>query len=343
MLGAAPKPLKVSFRPSPETDQLAYFYAGLDGELAAMSSDRIHYVPRQHPLGDVDVVLLTAHGSDLAPYLTDLRGQLPAHALIVLWFWDNHVAQVNNLRSAVAADLLIASHAYCAEALFNAVSVVGGACPLCCAQWGATELNSFVRSIDARPRADKLLVNYVDYGFSARTAVLQQLKQEMPEAEMLLMQPDDRSRYFSKPSAQRFEEWLGYKTTLILPVTQDLSTRVFDALAAGLIPIVPRSLRDFDHVIPPNVQSSLGITRVDGLSTQVIRAAWAEATKRFDQMGLEGILTRHRYVVDQHLLPHRVETLVRITTTVLDGLAAPEWSAEPYPMGLMLKQRTPAS
>lgn len=337
-IAAVSRPLKVAFRPSPETEHLGYFFADLDRELAGTSSDRIRYVSRSHPLGQVDVLLSTAHGGDLAAYLTDLRGELPAHALIGVWFWDNHIAQVNNLRSAIGADLAIASHAYCADGLFNSVSVVGGICPPCCAQWGAAELTEFFGAANpSAPRSDKLLVNYVDYAFSWRSRLLKQLKDEMPEAAVLTMPPEDRSRYFRKSNAERFQEWLGYQTTLILPVAQDLSTRVFDALAAGLIPIVPRAVLDFDQVISPADQSNLGITRIDDLSIEAIRAAWLEATSRFDAMGIDGIRRRHRHVLDHHLLRHRVEVLVRIATAVLDGHAVPDWSSEPYPMGLMLK------
>jgi hypothetical protein len=179
-----------------------------------------------------------------------------------------------------------------------------------------------------------MLVNYVDYPASWRSALLRSLQLEMPEAQVLLMPPEDRSRYFNQPADQRFREWMGFKTTLILPVTEDLSTRVFDALAAGLVPIVPRVVRDFDAVIPLSLQARLGIVRIDALEPTAIRYAASQALMTFDRMGHDGALLRHRFACERHLLRHRITAMVGALLDFVDGRAGLAWTAEPNPMGL---------
>ena len=66
-------------------------------------------------------------------------------------------------------------------------------------------------------------------GRSWRSEVIKSITENVPEAAVITMPAHDRSRYFLKTSAERFREWLGYKSTLILPLDSDLSTRLFDA------------------------------------------------------------------------------------------------------------------
>jgi hypothetical protein len=124
------------------------------------------------------------------------------------------------------------------------------------------------------------------------------------------MPRDDRSRYFGQSAMGRFAEWSRYKATIIVPVRDDLSTRVFDALLAGLIPIVPRSIRDLDRVIPPGDQSRLGLVTVESLDLGVVQPAVAEALRRFDAMGVDGILARQDHVLDNHMLVNRVTEIL---------------------------------
>jgi hypothetical protein len=140
----------------------------------------------------------------------------------------------------------------------------------------------------------------------------------MAEANVLLMEPNERSRYFSKTRADRFREWMEHKSTLILPVDRDLSTRIFDALLAGQVLLVPNVIADFDEVIPPTRQAELGIFRLQRLDVDVIRQAAAHAVRFFDETGIEGVRARHRYVLDNHMMVHRTRTMLHC----IKGVAA---------------------
>ena len=299
-------PVRFTFMPSAESKFIDYFSPATGLELSRVfAAGPIRYVSPDR-LDTVNVAILTAHGSDLSVPIWNLRRKLSDDAMVAVWFWDNHLSHMNNLRTALAADFVFPSHAYIAHYLFNPVSVVAGSIPACSAQWTGDEAQRILLSHAGRPRAPKALLNYVDYEFSWRSGLLRELAASCRDADVLLMPPNERSRYFSKTREQRLAEWLHYKATVILPVDKDLSTRVFDALLAGQIPIVPLMVSDFDRVIPPQVQAELGIVRVNGLNTGEIQAAIAEALRRFDAMGAEGVERRQQFVLRHHMLHQRV-------------------------------------
>ena len=312
----AGQPVRFALMPSHETNSLDYFSPGRDADLQRFFGEGpIRYVPPAR-VDSADVVILTAHGSDLSVPIWNLRRKLPQEAIIAVWFWDNHLAQLPNLKTALAADVLFPSHAYIAHYLFNPVSVVAGSSAACSAQWTADEAREIIASCAGTARIHKALVNYVDYEFSWRSALLRELAASCGNAHVLLMPAQDRSRYFRKTRRERLLEWLRYKATVILPVDKDLSTRVFDALLAGQIPVVPSIIRDFDRVIPPQVQRELGIVRVDDLVLSTIRPAIDEALRRFDEMGTEGVERRQQFALRNHMLPNRMAEMMNTLALV---------------------------
>jgi len=332
--------LRFTFIASHEVKAVDYFTPSLDAELGEFFADGpFRYVP-PHASTTADVVILSAHGSDLSGAVWTLRQSLRPDAVIALWFWDNHLAQLDNLRSALAADFVFPSHAYIAHYLFNPLSVVAGSAPACSAQWTRAEARALIDRHAGRERIHKAIVNYVDYEFSWRSRLLRELAAHCRSAEVMLMPAANRSRYFGMPRAERFAEWLRYKATVILPVDKDLSTRLFDALLAGQVPVVPRLVRDFDRVIAPDVQAELGIVRVEALERAAIENAIAEALGRFDAMGESGIVRRQQFVLQGHMLPHRVrEMLETLALIAREELIVPETRAPGF--GLYLVPRRP--
>jgi hypothetical protein len=303
-LAAAAK-LRVWFAHSAETDPIGYFPENARRELASVPADRAQWVddPAQ-----ADLLVVTAHGSDLSSWLRELRGA--SAACIAVWLWDNHLSELDNLKTALAADFLFVSHLYAAGACANPGSALVGHVPACTAQWPANEARAAFEASLNLPRSDRLLVNYVNYRFSWRCPLLERLRDDMPQADVLLAPPEDRSRYFGRSRAQRLQEWLGYKTALILPVDKDLSTRLFDALLAGLVPVVPERVIDLDVVIPRDLQREIEIVRFLDLDLEGVRGAHREALARFDRGGIDGMRKRHRFAADHHTLAPRLRSIV---------------------------------
>jgi hypothetical protein len=210
---------------------------------------------------------------------------------------DNHWAWPQNLRSIMAADLIFVSHGSPDHTgyLRTPVALLAGHIAACSAQWARAQAGELGDIVQRAERQHKALINYVDYGFawSERTRILKSYAADLADADVFLMPPDDRSRYFSLSPMERFAEWCRYKATIVIPIRDDLSTRVFDALLAGLIPIVPHSITDLDRIIPTGDQERLGIVRIDSLELPTAggcRAGRAATLRRAGNGGHHGPL-----------------------------------------------------
>lgn len=300
-------------RPKVGNAVLDYFSSDLARDIRTSAPASFAYVPftGDESFKTADLLILTAHGHPPgeASRILERSKELNPDMLAATWFWDNHLAHLDNLRAALFTDFWAESHAYASEYLLNPVSVNVQHLPSCSAQWSTAQLASFQLG-RAAARDPRCLVNYVDYGFSARSEVIARIAREVPEAHCLVMRPEDRSRYFSKTAANRFAEWRAFATTIILPVDRDLSTRVFDALLAGLVLVVPEDIPDFDAVIPRPEQERLSIVRTTSLDTHSLRRALSEASTRFFAAGDTGVAYRHAYARDNHLFHHRVKDIL---------------------------------
>jgi len=309
------------FHVNPSADRLAYFPSDLDQELEQWSPEPFrHYASENQAEGPRIVIVQSIGVAEEARQIWELRENLGPDAIIVLWLWDNHTAYIPNLRSAQAADLVFFSHSPHSEYLFNPASAVAGHLPSCSAQWRRDEAATFFQTADFSSRRHSLLVNYVEYGFaSERNAIIAAVRENIPEATVLSMPAGNRERYFNKSARQRFAEWAEHKATLILPVHEDLSTRLFDALLCGLVPIVPTNIPDIDLLIPEQEQESLGIVRINSYEIDEIRHATQLALRNFDECGRDGAFARHLLVLDHHLLINRITALLHTIYMLIDG------------------------
>ena len=294
----------IRFNPSHETARLSYFPAGLDESIAPLTPPGLRIVTGP-PAADDDVAIVTAHGLDISSALWSLRIGGFAGTLAV-WAHDNHLAPTANLATAIAADVIFPAHRPDAAVLTNPVSIRGGPVHACSGQWTIADAAAlFDRFVD-QPRSDRLFASLVDYPFREHAALLRQLPAHLPELELRLMRPEDRTAYFGKSRDERFADWASRKVSLIVPVARDLSMRVFDALLAGQTLVMPAELPDLDVVIPPPLQRELGIARYARFEPSAIRAAYREALAAFDTGGPAGARRRHDFVRGAHMLEHRV-------------------------------------
>ncbi|CAA6603488.1 hypothetical protein MTBLM1_10508 [Rhodospirillaceae bacterium LM-1] len=286
------RPLRLFLRIEPEVERLGYVARPID------LPDGVELV--EDAKASADLALFTHHGLDVAPAIWSWRMDHPGR-LVLLWAWDNHLGLLHNLHSALAADLVFPSHAYASAHLMNPMSILGPHLPACCAQWqGGLPPPSGQRS-------DMLMAHYVDYPWAGRTKLLGELAGQDDWADVRRMSPENKQGYFGQTPERRLREWLGYKVSLVLPVDRDLSTRFFDALYAGQIPLLAGDFPDLDAVATPEERKRLGILQVDGTSLTSVREGHAEALALFDAMGEEGLAARHRYATQGHMMRQRIE------------------------------------
>ncbi len=287
-----------------------YFSKYFASELHTISDSLIKFVPCNNFLEvkDIDLILITAHGDDLSNLIAELK-KINSKLVIAVWFFDNHLSYLNNFRTAILADIYFPSHNYCKDYLRNPFTIEGKHYPACQAQWISKELE-FENIAINQIRKNNLLLNYVDYKFSWRSNLLNELCKKSSDIDFKVMPPDNRDRYFALSPEEKYREWCSYKSTLILPVEKDLSTRVFDALFAGQVLIVPTLLEDFDQVIPREFQNLLGIIRIKDLSYDTIKLAVKKSIEIFDTRGEEGIIERFCFVNQNHMLVNRVKDIL---------------------------------
>jgi hypothetical protein len=316
-------PIRFRFIPSHETNFISYFADDYSADMAQLSASGFEQLNTTDADNNCDVIILTAHGSDLSTDILNLRARYPG-AILVGWFWDNHLGDVTNLRTALMLDVIFPSHRYAGLSIANPFSLIAQWIPSCSAQWSSKVASAGFASPPLAGRSSKMLVNYVDYKFSWRTQLINALAVEAPEAEVKLMTPDNRTRYFAKSPVERFGEWLDYKASLILPVDRDLSTRLFDALLAGQVVVVSDRVVDLPSLIPPEAQAELGIISLTDLTVPSVRAAAIEAARRFDVEGLNGALRRHTFVLQNHMLVHRIGAILQSVRNLAVGTS--KWS-----------------
>ena len=313
------KKIRFTFAPSIETDSINYFPENLASDLSGILPEQFEYVPPKKGITELDVVIITSHGLNLGKGIWSLRERLPTETIVAIWLWDNHLKPLNNYVNALGGDLIFPSHNYASDYLQNPASLLSIHVPACSVQWTRQEAADIFMKNIGRPRKDRLLVNYVDYSFSWRSKLLRELQEHVADADAFLMDPADRSRYFSKNRRERMEEWLSYKLTLILPLEGDLSTRVFDALLAGLVLLVPMNIHDFDDVIPQHLQEELCIIRLADLKIETIRDAIVQGIQLFDSKGESGVRARHQFVLENHMLQDRVGTILSSIRDIANG------------------------
>jgi hypothetical protein len=320
--------IRVLFAPCRSTAVNAYFPETLDALSPLSDGKNVEIVSEQEePAG---LVVATVHGADVAPWIWARRAKFPDEVMLI-WLWDNHIAKLNNLASAMASDIVLPSHAYAAQYLNTPIAFLGPHLPLCCAQWRADEPGDL-----GGARSEKLMAHYVDYDWSQRSALLAEMAASMPKADVRRLPPEDRRPYFAQSRSERLREWLGYKVSLVLPIERDLSTRLFDALFAGQMVLAPRTLDDLDAVIPPADQERLGILRLEDLTLEAIRDAHEKAAARFDREGVAGALERHLYAAQGHMLVHRLDAAVRAAHMFHTGVLQPRFVVAHGASGLRL-------
>lgn len=324
--------LRICFAPSHESMHLKYFPDDIITEIAgSVNTGSTELV--ESPV-DCDVFIFTSHGADLSTSLWNLR-ERAVDAVFAGWFWDNHVHRTENLATALASDIIFPSHKYAEAYLHNPVSVLGPHNPACCVQWSAHEADKYFRESAALPRSNQLLVNYVNYPFSWRHGFLKELENHMNEADVYLMRPNDRSRYFNKTRSARIREWCSYKVALVLPLENDLSTRVFDGLVAGQVLLIPERVVDLDSVIDPDMQIKLGIVRFDASDIPTVRDAYRKALTLFDKLGVEGMQRRHDFAMKNHMLSNRIKSMVDTIIAVASGEIEIRFRGSPFGLDLI--------
>lgn len=261
---------------------------------------------------DFDVVILCGHLKSEEIFSWKLQN-MPRQPFVALWTWDNHHEPILNNRAAMIADAVFPAHWFAHEDMANAATLIAPHLPLCITQWSSVFLASMEEKIVSAGRCDKLYGGFFNHADAKeRNGLIASYRDRYPDDHVFTLGLDKRSAYFSFSQEQRLLDWASYKVSVILPLKNDISQRLFDALACGLIPIVPPEFPDLDLVIPHHDQHSLPIVRMENYSVDGIADAHTRALTLFDRDGKQGVVRRHRFARDNHGLRNRIDRLVSL-------------------------------
>jgi hypothetical protein len=265
--------------------------------------------------------IIETHGADISDLLWELRIRANKDSIISLWHYDNHIAYFNNYKSAISCDLNFLTHNIGVPGyLTSAYSVSAAHIPQCTLQFSKQMILNERTKRKASSRVNSALLNYFDYPESPRASIIKLLESTISDvASFSITSPTNRDRYWGKSISERYDEWANHKCTVILPLIEDLSTRVFDALATGLIPIIPENVRDLESAITVEDQQKLGIVRIKDASPENVRAGIALAIKKFDEMGDDGIMLRTNFIINTALISHRVLSMALEIESINNG------------------------
>ncbi len=235
----------------------------------------------------------------------------PESPLGVLWSYDNHHSFANTIITHSIFDVIVPAHANYTDYLLTTPTILLPATPCGLAQWTPDVVMEGYEAFGNVERTDKLDGGYNLYfnRNAYRNAKIETISAGMPESNVRGVVFNEQ-RYWQNSDLDNLKEWMSHKTSVAIPVNNDLPIRVFDALAAGQIPLVPGWLGGFDSIISPALQRSLPIVKFLDYDVSEIRRAHRKALKLFDQGGAEGIKRRRDYCLNTHTLNHRYEEIL---------------------------------
>ncbi|MFA6310328.1 MAG: hypothetical protein WC681_02545 [Sterolibacterium sp.] len=211
------------------------------------------------------------------------------NTIFVMWDWDNHHWMSASAVLAVHSDLYVPTHRENLYALSRFNSVITEPVAALSVQWSRKFLAQHHDLMQTRSRSSEPLGLHVMYpGFVYRNRVISTLNQKVPSIGFSTQQ------FHSRTAADRLEEWCGHKSHWIVPVLNDVPTRMFDALISGGIPIVPEALRFFEPIREIDRRHILFYGPADIVAPDAIAT---KASAMFDQGGREKIMERHRYAL----------------------------------------------
>jgi hypothetical protein len=265
-------------------------------------------------LFDIAEVLQSGATFDVAILCCHVQGEeeaalfkLRQHGLARLygvWFWDNHHHHGVNLRVAALADVVFVSHWHERQYLNLPIALAGAHIPAYSNQWSAGAIARYYPAGLPAERRNALFGGFGRYAWAAeRNRFIEAVSAACPEHHLTLGKLD---AYFSISAAERLRAWVEHKVQLVVPINRDVSTRVFEALMTGQIPLVPDDVPDLDLVIDPHIQSALPILRYRAGDAESAKAGWQQGVALFDEDGAAGVRRRHEFARDRHSLAARL-------------------------------------
>ena len=230
--------------------------------------------------------------------------------LFLGWDWDNHHHLHVSSIFASTSDIYFPTHLandyelsrFCSKKFLV---------PSSSHQWGRLFLTENIDCILRKDRLSEVFGRFVRYGlFGHRNKAINRLSTNLKYVELV----DDLSSYKMMTQREKLNEWTSYKCHWVVPTLNDMSTRIFDALITGGVIIIPEIFKS-DPVISRMDKRDCFFYAENDIFDPI--GIVSHALSSFDKCGLDGVLRRHRYALDNHNLDSRVKEILTIAKDVL--------------------------
>ena len=231
--------------------------------------------------------------------------------LFVAWAWDNHHMVAHSAVIGQTVDVQYLAHSDNMQIYNRFCPFVRPPLPAAVMNWTMAQAEIFGARL-AAPRPVRLSGSFFHYPqFEHRNAIVQRLKAQSFGGDLKMSEEGSGTgSYLAKTPEDKWAEWAASKANLIVPTLSDLPIRLFDALLTGNIPLLPRTIA---HVFTPDERRALAAMPVvwfDYADLADMGPLVDRACDLFDAEGIDGILRRHRYALQTHMIESRIATLL---------------------------------
>lgn len=228
----------------------------------------------------------------------------------IAWDHDNHHWLQMSTFMAAHSDIYVPAHHENLYVLSRYNWLTAGPVYASSFQWSRKFLTENLPRMLTAPRSPDPLGKHVQYvRFAFRNSVVKTLETHYPSIGF------SQQTFHAREPHDRLQEWYSHKMHWIAPVLNDITIRIFDALITGGIPIVPTSLRLLPPVNAIPLEHIAFCAPMDIVNPQPLVA---RINQRFDAMGCDGMVARHRYALEHHHANTSIEHMLGFAAQVLE-------------------------
>lgn len=264
--------------------------------------------------GEYDFFLTTniymEREENLARFLSARKNPEAVHAV---WLTDLHHSHRQSLRLARVFDFAIPAHERNTDGLRLVSETITSSVHMAVQQFSHGQARRLYDAAEFAPRRDGLYGGFRQHPGFSRNEFIHRLGEAIPGNALYIRPnttPYEDDAYFCLSDDDKFLNWMSYKVTLHVPIHRDLSPRVFDALLAGQIPLVPMDIGALDHYFPLADQARLPLVKYEEYTPRAVSEAYARALAMWDEGGHEGARRRHEYSLQRGMLAYRLRRMV---------------------------------
>jgi hypothetical protein len=218
--------------------------------------------------------------------------------IFMTYLYDNHHLISHSLLVAGLSDIVVIAHPDFKNLIEAYVPIVIGPVPAPIQSWNLQELEQFQELIEKTTRSVNVGGMYYRYdNFLLRNEFIELIQKNNPGFKVGFTEDNEITNYHQQTPLEKMKEWTNFKTSLIVPVSDDIPIRLFDALITGSIPIVPKKLKNKIESLNEYENIKTEIYWYDESDISNFNQVVCSAIKHFEEGGINEIRLRSNWAL----------------------------------------------